>query len=131
MGNEEGYLILQKNDIISIELEKDGYYESQLLTGSIIFELNDDITVNEIIFKIRLLQAFRVKQLINQYISNFSQDIILTNALNISNLKNFKNNKIPKGINRIPFSFFLPPNLLPSFEYFVYYGKGTTFSNSC
>ena len=117
MGNEEGYLILQKNDIISIELEKDGYYESQLLTGNIKFELNDDITINEIIFKIRLLQAFRVKQLINQYINNFSQDIILTNALNISNLKNFKNNKIPKGINRIPFSFFLPSNLVPSFEY--------------
>ena len=120
MGNEEGYLMLRKSDIISIELSESSFYESQLVNGSLKLECSDEVIINEINIKIRMLQSFIILKLNAQNITNFSQDDIFSEKLDLHSIfgnKNSENNKISKGIHQIPFNFFLPSKLLPSFEF--------------
>ena len=121
MGNEEeGHLILHKNEMVKIEFKKEGYFESQLVEGFIILQPTKEITVDEIIIRIRMLQSFRITESKDKLITNFLQKKIFLKKLNlphIFNCINAHNIPIKIGIHKIPFKFFLPRNVPPSFEY--------------
>ena len=120
MGNEDGYIILRKSELISLEFKKDEYYESHLVAGSIKIETNSDMIIDEVNIKIRMLQSFIIDESKDKSINNFFQEDILTKKLNlprILNLMNYKYIKISPGTHLLPFQFFLPKDIPPSFEY--------------
>ena len=116
MGNEEEKIILQKSELISIELDKLIYYEGQLLNGKIKFEPSSETIIKEINIQLKVINCFYLsKKLINK-----SEEVFFKNKLNISNIFKANNNKkikVPRGIHRIPFQFFLPSKIHPSFEF--------------
>ena len=121
MGNEEeGHLILLKNEMVKLGFKKEGYFESQLVEGFIIIQAAKDIIIDEIIIRIRMLQSIRITESKDKLITNFLQKKIFLKKLNlphIFNSLNLHNIPIKVGIHKVPFKFFLPRNIPPSFEY--------------
>ena len=58
MGNEEEKIILQKSELISIELDKLIYYEGQLLNGKIKFEPSSETIIKEINIQLKVINCF-------------------------------------------------------------------------
>jgi hypothetical protein len=120
MGNEEGCINLNKSDLIKLEFKHNGYYENQFVDGTIIFLPSEKIEIDEISIEIKMIQSFRVTELNNENSNGFLQQKIFFKRLNLPKiLETSKTKKFPmkSGINKIPFKFFLPKNIPPSFEY--------------
>ena len=121
MGTTQyGSLILQKNELMTLTLNKDGYYENQLISGVISLETNYEFTLKEINIHIEILQSFRIEESKNKCLNNYFQTKILSKKLNISKIfksQNYQNIIVKKGIYSIPFDIFLPEKIPPSFEY--------------
>ena len=67
-----------------------------------------------------MIQSFKVTEINNKKTNGFLQKQIFFKRLNLPNILNTtktKNIPIKLGINKIPFIFFLPKNIPPSFEY--------------
>ena len=117
MGNEEDKVILQKSDLISIELDELNYYESQLLIGKIKLEPSSEIIINGINIQLKRIQSFYL----SEKGTNNIEEVLLIKSLDIQ--KNFKSQnskriKVPRGIHRINLeNIFLPKGIPPSFEY--------------
>jgi hypothetical protein len=120
MGNEEGCINLNKSDLIKLEFKHNGYYENQFVDGTIKFLPSEKIEIDEISIEIKMIQSFRVTELNNENSNGFLQQKIFFKRLNLPKiLETSKTKKFPmkSGINKIPFKFFLPKNIPPSFEY--------------
>ena len=120
MGNEEGKVILQKSELVNLEFKKEEYFESQLVEGFILFTPTKEIYLDEIVIKIKMFQSFKIYESKDKYINNFLQKKIILKRLNLPNIFNCLNSQnipIKIGIHKIPFKFFLPKNIPPSFEY--------------
>ena len=116
----QGHLNLLKNDLIKLEFKKNAYFENQFVEGTIIFQASENTTIDEISIKIRMLQSFNITELKNKITNGFLQKNIFFKRLNLPKIfDTMKTRDIPikLGINRIPFNFFLPKNIPPSFEY--------------
>lgn len=121
MGTTQyGSLILQKNELMTLNLNKDGYYESQLVSGEIRLEPESEFILKEININIEMFQSFRVEESKNKYLNNYFQARIFSKKLNISKIfksQNSQNIKVKKGNYSIPFDIFLPEKIPPSFVY--------------
>ena len=121
MGNDEqGQLVLYKSDLVRLEFKKDGYFEGQLVEGSLILKVDKEIKLDEVLLRIRMIQSFNILQSKNNEINNFYQKKIFLKKINLPYI--FKSNKpediiLQPGTRNIPFRFFLPKNIPPSFEY--------------
>ena len=116
----EGFLNLQKNDLIKLEFKKNEYFENQLVEGTIIFLPSENTTIDEISIKMKMFQSFNITELKKKITNGLLQKNIFFKRLNLPIIFNtLKTRDIPikLGINKIPFNFFLPKNIPPSFEY--------------
>jgi len=108
---EEEPLTLQKSELINLDFNKDGYFESDIIIGSIKFEPPHEIKVNKINITITRFQSFIVNSSKEKILRNDNQEEIQFEILNNIPAKSY-----PRGIHRIPFHIFLPENIPPSFE---------------
>ena len=115
-----GSLILQKNELMTLTLNKDGYYESQLVSGVIRLEAESEFILKEINISIEMFQSFRVEESRDKFLNNYCQAKIFSQKLYISKIfksQNSQNIKVQKGNYSIPFDIFLPEKIPPSFVY--------------
>ena len=115
-----GSLILQKNELMTLTLNKDGYYESQLVNGVIKLEAESEFILKEINISIEMFQSFRVEESKDKCLNNYFQSKIFSQKLNISKIfksQNSQNINVKKGNYSIPFDIFLPEKIPPSFVY--------------
>jgi len=121
MGTTQyGSLILQKNELMTLTLNKDGYYEGQLVSGTINLEVESEFIIKEINIYIEMLQSFRIEESSNKFLNNYFNAKIFSKKINISKIfksQNYQNINVKKGIYSIPFDIFLPEKIPPSFEY--------------
>ena len=121
MGNDgQGQLILLKSDLIRFEFKKDGYFDCQLVEGSLILQANKEIKLDEIIIRLRMIQSFNIILSKDNVVTNYFQKKIFLQKLNlpyIFNSNNSQNYILKPGTRNISFRFFLPKNIAPSFEY--------------
>jgi len=121
MGTTQyGSLILQKNELMTLTLNKDGYYESQLVSGVIRLEANSEFILKEINISIEMLQSFRNEESNDKCLTNYFHSKIFSKKLNISKIfksQNSQNIIVKKGNYSIPFDIFLPEKIPPSFIY--------------
>ena len=108
---QEEPITLQKSELIRLEFNKDGYFENDIIIGTIKFEPPQEIQVNEINIKITRFQSFRVNTSKEEILRNCNQEDI-----HLEKLNNIPGKSYPRGIHSIPFTIFLPENIPPSFE---------------
>ena len=115
-----GSIILQKNELMTLNLNKDGYYESQLVSGEIKLEAKSEFILKEINIRIEMFQSFRVEESKNKCLNNYFHAKIFSKKLNISKIfksQNSQNIIVKNGNYSIPFDIFLPEKIPPSFVY--------------
>ena len=108
---QEEPLNLQKSKLIRLEFNKDGYFENDIIIGSIKFEPPHEIQVNEINIKITRFQSFIVNTSKEEILRNCNQE-----EISLKKLNDIPGKSYPRGIHNIPFTIFLPENIPPSFE---------------
>jgi hypothetical protein len=117
MGNDEqGQLVLYKSDLVRLEFKKDGYFEGQLVEGSLILKVDKEIKLDEVLIRIRMIQSFNILQSKNNEINNFYQKKIFLKKINLPYI--FKSNKpediiLQPGTRNIPFRFFFAKKYSP------------------
>ena len=84
MGNDgQGQLILLKSDLIRFEFKKDGYFDCQLVEGSLILQANKEIKLDEIIIRLRMIQSFNIILSKDNVVTNYFQKKIFLQKLNL------------------------------------------------
>ena len=125
MGNNINGIIddpiknLTKSNIMSLEFEKEFYYESQECKGFVDFHPLTNISFGDILIRMRVMECWVFYESEKKTHSEINNQVILEQKLNCHqffNLQTGQNIQLPSGTYKIPFSFILPKNLQPSFE---------------
>jgi len=125
MGNNINGIIddpiknLTKSNIMSLEFEKEFYYESQECKGFVDFHPLSSISFGDILIRMRVMECWVYYENEKKTHSEINNQVILEQKLNCHqffNLQVGQSIQLPAGTYKIPFSFILPKNLQPSFE---------------
>ena len=106
--------------MLRISLNKDSYFEDQVVSGTVTFEPRMDICLYDIYIKLRAFEYFMTIEENGQTISDLNNYQILQKSLDIHTvLKTSKKDSYSvKSVSyQFPFEFNIPKDLAPSFEF--------------
>ena len=104
---------------IKIAVNKDFYYESQVIEGDIFLESRQNIIITDIVLSLKQMECWLYKESDNNVFSEINNNVIHEQNANIKQIlgASSQNVALNSGSYRFPFKFYIPQNLQPSFEY--------------
>ena len=104
---------------IKFAINKDYYFESQIIEGEIYLDINQNIIITDIKLSLKKIECFLYKETEKNISTEIKNEIIKEQNSNINQYLGIQSDKITlnQGSYKFPFKFTLPPNLHPSFEY--------------
>ena len=104
---------------IKFAINKDYYFESQIIEGEIYLDINQNIIITDIKLSLKKIECFLYKETEKNISTEIKNEIIKEQNIYINQYLGIQSDKITlnQGSYKFPFKFTLPPNLHPSFEY--------------
>ena len=104
---------------IKFAINKDYYFESQIIEGEIYLDINQNIIITDIKLSLKKIECFLYKETEKNISTEIKNEIIKEQNTYINQYLGIQSDKITlnQGSYKFPFKFTLPPNLHPSFEY--------------
>ena len=119
---DNGIQNLNRSEMITVQLKKESYYEGQVVEGVIILEPKKNIVFNDVLIKFHQSEYFVYVLDEKNTISEINSHTFFEKAIGAGNFLNA--GPVPGGMlslspgsYKFPFSFTLPNNIPPSFEY--------------
>ncbi len=104
---------------LKIAINKDFYYESQVIEGDIFLDSRQNIIITDIALTLKQMECWLYKESDNNVFSEINNNVIHEQNANIKQIlgSSSQNVALSSGSYRFPFKFYIPKNLQPSFEY--------------
>ena len=117
--SDNGIQNLSRSDILTIQFNKESYYEGQTVEGTIILEPKQNLVMNDILIKFKQSEYFVYVVDENNTISDINSQMFFEKRINAGEYMNMGSNMISltPGSYKFPFQFTLPRDIPPSFEY--------------
>ena len=117
--SDNGIQNLSRSDILTIQFNKESYYEGQKVEGTIILEPKQNLVMNDILIKFKQSEYFVYVVDENNTISDINSQTFFEKRINAGEYMNMGSNMISltPGSYKFPFQFTLPKDIPPSFEY--------------
>ena len=117
--SDNGIQNLSRSDILTIQFNKESYYEGQKVEGTIILEPKQNLVMNDILIKFKQSEYFVYVVDENNTISDINSQMFFEKRMNAGEYMNMGSQMISltPGTYKFPFQFTLPRDIPPSFEY--------------
>ena len=117
--SDNGIQNLSRSDILTIQFNKESYYEGQTVEGTIILEPKQNLVMNDILIKFKQSEYFVYVVDENNTISDINSQMFFEKRINAGEYMNMGSQMISltPGSYKFPFQFTLPRDIPPSFEY--------------
>ena len=117
--SDNGIQNLSRSDILTIQFNKESYYEGQTVEGTIILEPKQNLVMNDILIKFKQSEYFVYVVDENNTISDINSQCFFEKRINAGEYMNMGSQMISltPGSYKFPFQFTLPKDIPPSFEY--------------
>ena len=117
--SDHGIQNLSRSDILTIQFNKESYYEGQKVEGTIILEPKQNLVMNDILIKFKQSEYFVFVVDENNTISDVNSQTFFEKRMNAGEYMNMGSQMISltPGSYKFPFQFTLPKDIPPSFEY--------------
>ena len=117
--SDNGIQNLSRSDILTIQFNKESYYEGQKVEGTIILEPKQNLVMNDILIKFKQSEYFVYVVDENNTISDINSQCFFEKRINAGEYMNMGSQMISltPGSYKFPFQFTLPKDIPPSFEY--------------
>ena len=117
--SDNGIQNLSRSDILTIQFNKESYYEGQKVEGTIILEPKQNLVMNDILIKFKQSEYFVYVVDENNTISDINSQMFFEKRINAGEYMNMGSQMISltPGSYKFPFKFTLPRDIPPSFEY--------------
>ena len=117
--SDNGIQNLSRSDILTVQFNKESYYEGQTVEGTIILEPKQNLVMNDILIKFKQSEYFVYVVDENNTISDINSQMFFEKRINAGEYMNMGSNMISltPGSYKFPFKFTLPRDIPPSFEY--------------
>ena len=117
--SDNGIQNLSRSDILTIQFNKESYYEGQTVEGTIILEPKQNLVMNDILIKFKQSEYFVYVVDENNTISDINSQMFFEKRINAGEYMNMGSQMISltPGSYKFPFQFTLPKDIPPSFEY--------------
>jgi len=117
--SDNGIQNLSRSDILTIQFNKESYYEGQKVEGTIILEPKQNLVMNDILIKFKQSEYFVYVVDETNTISDINSQTFFEKRINAGEYMNMGSEMISltPGSYKFPFQFTLPKDIPPSFEY--------------
>jgi len=117
--SDNGIQNLSRSDILTIQFNKESYYEGQKVEGTIILEPKQNLVMNDILIKFKQSEYFVYVVDETNTISDINSQTFFEKRINAGEYMNMGSNMISltPSSYKFPFQFTLPKDIPPSFEY--------------